>query len=728
MITHIRRPSSVAAAIIALYLLLAFGYSLVNPIFEAPDEHHHFFTAVAIANTYQLPIAQENLARQEAAQPPLYYLLGALLIAPLDTAVPANALWLNPYAQLGIATSPTNQNAFVHSETWPWPDYVLAVHLLRGFSILLGAVTLWAIYSSGRLLWPLHPYPALLAIALVAFLPQFLFLHASVTNDALIICLCALALWQVVWLATSSERASARRLFILGLTLGTAVLSKTAGLLLLAWVMVALGWLAWRYGRLRWRDMLLFTLTPALLMAGWLLWRNWTLYGDPTATRAFIALAGGDRSFTVWQALRQFDRVWQSLFAFFGWMTVQPPRWLYWVWYGMVVVGVVGIFLRMRDWRLEIELSRHSLISNLQSHPIPLWLGGWVLLVFIGWLQFMMRTPADQGRLLFPALLPLALGLGYGLSRFRYGWLAAVLALGTAVYALSITIPQAYARPPLVTMADIPATAVRFDAPLGPLELIAAEVAETATHPSDWQPGDWQPGGWVEMTLYWRMGERPSTAPVEVIEILGREWASAGKVHMYHGNGRYPATLWPTDRIIAEQVAVQLDNDTAVPTQARIIVKLLDVPGEVEIGRIKVTPREWPKADTAVLAQFGDGIQLTHADLIPTTTGVDLQLRWQVTAAPQKELTVFVHGGDPTQPPLVQADGPPLNGNYPTSLWEAGEVIEYTVTLPLPEGEAGEIPIHIGLYDPATGVRLPVTVNGERQPFDAYGVGRATSR
>ncbi|MEZ4515650.1 MAG: hypothetical protein R3C44_02035 [Chloroflexota bacterium] len=38
-------------------------------------------------------------------------------------------------------------------------------------------------------------------------------------------------------------------------------------------------------------------------------------------------------------------------------------------------------------------------------HPATILLG-WFVLVALGWLQFMLRTPADQGRLFFPALVP----------------------------------------------------------------------------------------------------------------------------------------------------------------------------------------------------------------------------------------------------------------------------------------------------------------------------------
>ena len=82
--------------------------------------------------------------------------------------------------------------------------------------------------------------------ALVAFLPQFAFLHASVTNDALIIFLSALVLWQCLRLWHIGVSWS--RLVWLGATLGLAILSKTAGLLLLAYVLGFLTIIALRDG------------------------------------------------------------------------------------------------------------------------------------------------------------------------------------------------------------------------------------------------------------------------------------------------------------------------------------------------------------------------------------------------------------------------------------------------------------------------------------------------
>ncbi|MBI1879918.1 MAG: hypothetical protein HYR94_17140, partial [Chloroflexi bacterium] len=54
-----------------------------------------------------------------------------------------------------------------------------------------------------------------------------------------------------------------------------------------------------------------------------------------------------------------------------------------------------------------------------------------------------------------------------------------------------------------------------------------------------------------------------------------------------------------------------------------------------------------------------------------------------------------------------QSDAAPDRGNYPTFLWQPGEVVVETVTLSLqPNRPAGSFTLHIGLYHPDTGRRL----------------------
>ena len=136
------------------------------------------------------------------------------------------------FASVGDASALININRFVHAgnEEWPWQGYTLAAHILRWLSTLLGLGTLVCIYLAGRLLWPRSSYRALLATALVAFLPQYNFLHASVSNDPLIIFLVSAALWQLIRLWQSG--ISRARLLLLGLTIGLAALSKRLAFLM----------------------------------------------------------------------------------------------------------------------------------------------------------------------------------------------------------------------------------------------------------------------------------------------------------------------------------------------------------------------------------------------------------------------------------------------------------------------------------------------------------------
>ena len=64
------------------------------------------------------------------------------------------------------------------------------------------------VYGNGRLRWPDHTHRARLATALVAFLPQFNFLHASVSNDSLVIFLASAALISAMRVGDDAQLAN----------------------------------------------------------------------------------------------------------------------------------------------------------------------------------------------------------------------------------------------------------------------------------------------------------------------------------------------------------------------------------------------------------------------------------------------------------------------------------------------------------------------------------------
>lgn len=97
----------------------------------------------------------------------------------------------------------------------------------------------------------------------------------------------------------------------------------------------------------------------------------------------------------------------------------------------------------------------------------------------------------------------------------------------------------------------------------------------------------------------------------------------------------------------------------------------------------------------------------------PQPPTLSITLYWQALTTPPN-LTRFVQFIGPDGQIYGQNDSAPDRGQYPTSLWQPGEVVIETVTLPFQENRpVGNYTLHIGLYHPDTGVRLHVVQGGD---------------
>jgi hypothetical protein len=127
-------------------------------------------------------------------------------------------------------------------------------------------------------------------------------------------------------------------------------------------------------------------------------------------------------------------------------------------------------------------------------------------------------------------------------------------------------------------------------------------------------------------------------------------------------------------------------------------------------------------------ALFGDRIELTGIDLPGANLApgdvVPLTLFWQARKPVAEDLKVFVHLVDAGGRLIAQRDSEPVGGLQPTTMWELGEAIldRHGVLLPdpLPPGEYWLI---VGLYDPVSGDRLPVSAGGDAAADDHLTVG-----
>ncbi len=110
---------------------------------------------------------------------------------------------------------------------------------------------------------------------------------------------------------------------------------------------------------------------------------------------------------------------------------------------------------------------------------------------------------------------------------------------------------------------------------------------------------------------------------------------------------------------------------------------------------------------------FADKIELVGYDLSATHPMGDeslyVTLYWDVIDTPSTAYVVFVHLVDAQGNLVAQVDEPPLYGVWPTTEWRAGDKLADRHALPLPDLEAGQYEVWVGLYEPQTLERLSVT-------------------
>ncbi len=222
--------------IVIAYVALAAIFSAVTPMFEAPDENYHFAFIQRLTQSWELPVQDASVKTpwdQEGSQPPLYYLVASLVARLVPADATPYPLAKNPHAQIGIGLAQINHNVFVHTpdEAFPWHGLALRFHLVRLFSIVMGAVTVFAVHRTAQLAVRESPTVVrIVAAVFVAFNPMFLFITSSINNDNMVMLWGVLASWLM--LAIIQHGYTTRRSALLAIVIALASLSKLSGLTL----------------------------------------------------------------------------------------------------------------------------------------------------------------------------------------------------------------------------------------------------------------------------------------------------------------------------------------------------------------------------------------------------------------------------------------------------------------------------------------------------------------
>jgi len=721
------------AALIALsYLVLALAHGLVIPPFENLDEIEHFGVVRYIAERGRLPAhgAADSAGyhyRQEASQPPLYHLLAAGLTHLLGLrADDAEAFFrFNPWVACGPrAVSLTDNRAVFyhdpHREAFPWQGTMRMLHVLRVFSTLLQAITVTGTYALARSAFPQRRHVPVLAMAVVAFNPQFLLVVSGINNDNLVAPLATLVLCLL--LQSWRNGLTTPRAVGLGVLIGLAGLAKLSGWLLLVLAGLTTVALLLRLPKGRGRLALTAALIPAiaLLIAGWWFWRNVQLYGDPTALRPMLALVGerGSPLYLPGEAWLMFRSFWGQIPCSF-----YPPP--FYAFYGALTALALGGLTW--GWR---RLERQERLAAAGA-------AGWFLIVALGWLRWDMMTPAPGGRLLFPALPAVALLLALGIDslpqgRLRTGnWIAIGLLALAALWAAAGILPGFFAPPPRYADTGAVEPDHALEATLGDAaRLLGYDIAlreRPALRPPDREPT-------LELTLYWQplaSLDEDYVLALQLVSPVPGDTTLRLNYNSWPGRGNYPTSAWQPGEVIADRYRFDLP-EAHFPTQgwdlhlilyqAETRDRLPVCLGQTAIGdrlvltRLRV-PGQSPacpeEARLPAQVRFDEAVALTHAWVTPEPDGARVSLCWESLRPLGADYTVFVHLIDETGTLIGTGDGPPMAGAFPTSLWQPGDVI--MDVHPLPSGidtEEGQY-IAVGLYRLDDSSRLPASVGDQ---------------
>ncbi|HXV43597.1 MAG TPA: hypothetical protein VEC96_11090, partial [Anaerolineae bacterium] len=246
-----------------------------------------------------------------------------------------------------------------------------------------------------------------------------------------------------------------------------------------------------------------------------------------------------------------------------------------------------------------------------------------------------------------------------------------------------------------------------------------------------------EPGGGLPLTLYWQ-----SLAPVLGDYVVFDKLLDEHQ-QLYGGYDRLPreyysTILWAEGELVEDGFAVPVAPDAppgvydlhvglyTLKSGGPISLPLIQAgqPTDVTsvvIGPIKVggppsgVTTENPTPQVKLNQTLGGQITLLGYDK-PAVGGqrsaVNFTFYWRAETIPSADYTTFLHLRNAANETVAQKDSPPAAGRYPTTLWDAGEIIVDEISLPL-NGEAppGRYTPVIGLYNLTTGERLTVPDN-----------------
>lgn len=196
-------------------------------------------------------------------------------------------------------------------------------------------------------------------------------------------------------------------------------------------------------------------------------------------------------------------------------------------------------------------------------------------------------------------------------------------------------------------------------------------------------------------------------------------------------DNKYPVQRWPQGKSAREDWSLPIPADAAPGAYELRLGLLMRDSGEwrsawpilsdglrppvynVPIARVKipVSPpsEEELRAAKQIDARMGENFTLASyvLNVDRAARRVHLTLYWRCISKTSTDYTVFVHLLDSAGKIVAQMDRFPVNGFYPTSIWDAPETIKDEYDLTIPADVSTPLTLELGMYSQPSLKRLP---------------------
>jgi hypothetical protein len=318
---------------------------------------------------------------------------------------------------------------------------------------------------------------------------------------------------------------------------------------------------------------------------------------------------------------------------------------------------------------------------------------------------------------MFPALaaITVLLTIGWYALDKRLPFIIGAALLALALLSPFLLIRPAHVLPEKLSDQAIEQLSPRLDlrfglSPVEPLAILLSAKAQDRSVPA---------GQYLPVELCWQPVSKTEQPYVTLIHIIGPENGLIAGRRTYPGLGHFPTNIWEVEHPFCDLVHVKIQKDLPKTLVYQIEVAMLNpeaderlpvsgsdnilMPG-MFVDRVRLESIIEPKSLVDSKKDNDLQVQLMDFDVASTWSHGDqnsLALEWVTYVPLARDYQVFVHLRDPATGEVVaQADGPPLDGWYPTSFWPLREVIVDERTFPVPADlKLGSYDLFVGLYD-----------------------------